>query len=144
MPHFGSVDWNNPSGLVASLTKDSVTAATGSSAAEGTDKLTYTTVRAGAYRVSVYAATRTVGTGAAQAVVGQVAHTDSVGAKAAANIAPSGVTVTALDLVNAATRLSQTMVIQATSGTTITVTMSGSGTFTTAGIYDLRIVIEAL
>lgn len=143
MSHYGSADWNNPSGLVASLTA-SVTAATGSSAAEGTDKLTYTTKRAGLYRVSVSAVVTTAGTGASQAVVGQVAYTDSIGAKTAGNIAPSGVTVTALDLTSATGRLNQSQVLEATSGSTITITMSGSGTFTSAGVYKLLVTIEAL
>lgn len=144
MPHFASADWNSPSGLVSSLSKTSVTAATGSSSTEGTDKLTYTTTRLGLYRINLYAVIRTAGTGASQAVVGQVAYTDNLGAKSAGNIAASGVTVTALDLTSATARLTQSQVIEATSGTTITVTMSGSGTFTTAGIYDLYVSIEAL
>ena len=144
MAHFASVDWNNPSGLVASLSKTSVTAATGTSAAEGTDKLTYTTVRLGVYRISAYVVIRTAGTGASQAVIAQVAYTDNLGAKTAGTIATTGVTATALDLTSATARTNQSQVIQATSGTAITVTMSGSGTFTSAGIYDLYVTIEAL
>ncbi len=144
MSHFGSSDWNNPSGLVAQLSNDAVLSATGASAVEGTDKLTYTTKRNGMYRVSVYAVVITAGTGASQAVVGRVAYTDALGAKSAGNIAPSGVTVTALDLTSATGRLNQEQVIQATSGSTITVDMNGSGTFTSAGTYALRVVIEAL
>lgn len=143
MSHFASADWNNPSGRVAELEAE-VTAATGASAAEGTDKLTYTTKRAGLYRVSVYASVETAGTGASQAVVGQVAYTDQTGAKSAGNIAPSGVTVTALDLTSATGRLNQDQVIDATEGSTITLTMNGSGTFTSAGVYNLRMLIEAL
>lgn len=142
MSHFASVNWSANYGLTASLSKTSVTAATGTSAVEGTDKLTYTAPVLGIYRISVYAVIRTAGTGASQAVVGQVAYTDNLAAKTAGDIGVSGLTVTKLDLTSATARLNQVQVIEATLGSTITVTMSGSGTFTTAGIYDLYVTIE--
>jgi hypothetical protein len=144
LSHYASATWNNPAGLVAQIQASTVTAATGTSSAEGTDKLTYTTVRAGLYRVTVYASVTTAGSGASQAVVGQVAYTDATGAKSAGDISTGGATITKLDLPTATARLSQSQVIKATSGSAITVTMSGSGTFTTAGIYSLDVVIEAL
>ena len=144
MAHFASVNWNNPVGNVASLTKASVTAATGTSSTEGTDKLTYTAERAGLYRINVYAQVVTAGTGASQAVVAQVAYTDATGAKSAADIAPSGVTVTKLDLTSGTATLKQSTVIYSNNAATITVTMSGSGTFTSAGVYGLYIIIEAV
>jgi hypothetical protein len=146
MPALGSAAGPYAYGRVASINSTSVTAATGASAAEGIDKLTYTAERAGLYRINSYVRVRTAGTGASQSVVAKVAYNNGA-AVAAANVLPfiGAATLTALDLTAAAgTNGMSSMVIFADVSTAITVNLTGSGTFTTAAIIDVYFSIEAI
>jgi len=146
MPALGAVAGAYQYGRVASLNKQSVTAATGASAVEGTDKLTYNVERDGMYRVSSYLRLRTAGTGASQSVVARVAYNNGT-AVSAANILPfiGAGTLTAFDLTGSAGLAAMSSeTIFAAAGTDIVVNLNGSGTFTTAAVIDVYFVIEAI
>jgi hypothetical protein len=150
MSHFASTNWNNPSGVVAymSTLATAMQTATGSTSTEGTNKLSYTTVRAGMYRVSSYVRVSTASNAATSHTgVVQVAYNNGT-AITAANIQLNGVTATAttnLKSTAGTTVLAQSSVIYAASATSIAITVSEtvSGAVT-AGAYDLTFVIEAV
>lgn len=122
MSHFGSADWNNPSGLVAQLTglKSLVgTVGTRNGSTEGTDLLSYTTKRAGLYKVVAYLRANVASDGGTHTAAAHVVYNNG-SAIAQATIGISGVTPGTLDVKGAAgTHLKQEAVIYAAAGTVI-------------------------
>lgn len=154
MSHFASGAWNNPSGLVAQLSVDGNVAleATASTSTEGTNKLTYTTVRGGMYLVCSYLRVR-VASDAATSHTGVVNvafnNGSAISATGLKNLGGTGVTIGTIDLKGTAgtTHLAQSGVMFCAEGTTITLTVSEAITGAkTAGVgtYDIDFVIIAL
>lgn len=152
MTHFASGDWNNPSGLVASLVKaaNAVKTATGSTSTEGTNQLTYTTKRAGLYavyafiRVSTASDAATSHTGVVNVAFNSGSAISATGLK---NLGGTGVTIGTVNLKGTAgtTHLAQSGVIKCANATDIVLTVSEtvSGAVT-AGAYDIDFAIHAL
>lgn len=154
MSHFGSPDWNNPSGLVAQLSVDGNVAleATASTSTEGTNKLTYTCARTGLYEVMSYLRVR-VASDAATSHTGVVTvafnNGSAISATGLKNLGGTGVTIGTIDLKGTAgtTHLAQAGVISCVAGTTITLVISEtvSGTKTAGvGTYDIDFAIKAI
>jgi hypothetical protein len=147
MPALGSATGPPAqSGRVASLYATGVTAATGASSTEGTNQLTYTCEKTGAYRVISYLRVNTAGTGASQSVVAKAAYNNG-STVAAANILPfiGAGTLTAFDLTAAAgTNAMAEQVVFGAVDTNIVINLTGSGTFTTAALIDIYFAIEAI
>jgi len=150
MAHFGSGDWNNPSGLVAQLSKTSLSVisagGTHNGAVEGSSLLTYVTKRAGLYRLSGYLRVRTASDGGTHTGAMHATYNNG-SAIAQATIGVSGLTPGTLDLKGAAgTNLRQESVVFAASGTTITMLLQDivGASDAAAGAVDLFFIIEAL
>ncbi len=119
-------------------------AATNSTSTEGTDKLTFTTLTAGLYRVNTSIRIRTASTAATSHVVAaQVAYTRGA-AVGAADINNLAAAVTDVDAKTGNTVLHQTQVISADAATAITLTILHTVSGTGTGTYDLIMLIEKL
>ena len=145
MPSFINETGPYDPGTLQAPSANSVVAATGASAAEGVDKLTFKVPRTGLYRVIANIVVTTAGTGASQSVAPRVTYNNG-SAIAAANIIPfPGAAPTAFDLtaaVGAANSYgSREQVIYAIAGTNIVLDLNGSGTFTTAAVMTVTFTI---
>lgn len=150
MSHFGSADWNNPSGLVASLASPTTTLqleATASTSIEGTDKLTYRAVRTGMYRVSAtMKVTEASDAATSHTLVAQVAYNDG-SAISAENISLDGVTAGTANGKTLNANFAQSTMIRAVTGTDIVITVLNTVVGAkTAGVgeYALLFAIEAV
>lgn len=149
MSHFASTNWNNPTGLVASLSKaaNAVRTTTGVTATEGTNQLTYTTVRAGLYRVSAYLRVSTASDANTSHTLASFASYNNGTAITGATIGTSGVTPGTANAKGTAgtTVLHQNATVYCANATNIVmyVTETISGT-PTAGAYDIHFTIEAV
>lgn len=146
MSEFGSIYWPKQYGPVASLSTDgaSMLASTASTSTEGTDKLTFTTLEKGLYRVSTSIRIRSASTaGTSHVVAAQVAYTRGA-AVSAADINNLAAAVTDADAKTLNNTLHQSQVISADAATTITITVLHTITGTGTGTYDLIFVIEKL
>ena len=151
MAHFGSVDWHTPSGLVASLEKDGNVAleATAATSTEGTNMLTYTTVRKGLYRLSAYLRVRVASDAATSHTAAAFASYNNGTAITSATMGQSGLTPGTLSLKGTAgtSVLLQSETVLCASGTNIVMTVSEAVTGAkTAGVgtYDIYFAIEAV
>lgn len=154
MSHFASPDWNNPTGLVASLSTTGNVAleATASTSTEGTNKLTYTTKRAGTYLVTSYLRVRVASDAAtSHSGVVNVAFNNgtAISATGLKNLGGTGVTIGTIDLKGTAgtSHLAQSGIIFAANATDIVLTVSEaiSGAKTAGvGTYDIYFTISAL
>jgi hypothetical protein len=148
MSHFASGQWNNPAGLVNSVDALAQTSPPTSGTAgvrEGIDKFTFVVPRAGFYRIHTYIRVVTVGTGAGNNLIAQVAYNDG-SAVAAATILPTVGLATPTAAVNVTTagQCYQSTGIWAAAGSTITVTVLPGGTVTTTGVMDVHVTMEAV
>ena len=150
MSHYGSADWNNPSGLVASLASATTLAmqeTTGAGATEGSNLLTYTTKRTGLYRVSAYLkVTEASDAATSHAISARVAYNDGSAISVKA-IQLDGVTAGTGDGKTLNDNHAQSMVIRAVTGTDIAIstldTVTGAKT-AGVGEYAVMFAIEAV
>ena len=149
MSHFASGSWNNPCGLVASLDKlaNAVRTTTGATATEGTNQLTYTTLRTGLYRISAYLRVSTASNANTSHTLASFASYNNGTAITSASIGTSGLTPGTLNAKGTAgtSVLLQTETVYCDTGTNIVmaVTETISGT-PSAGAYDIHFAIEAV
>jgi len=148
MSHFGSVQWNNPCGLVGSLAATGVSTPPTSGTLgvrEGTDLFTFAVPRAGQYRVSSYIKVTAVGTGAGNNLIANIAYNDGA-AVASANILPTVglATPTAATNVTTAGSVYQQTTVYCAAGTNIVCGVMPGGTVTTTGTMNWYVSIEAL
>jgi len=150
MSHFGSPNWNNPSGLVAKLetTANAVLTASATTSTEGTNQLTYTAARTGLYRLSSYLRVRVAADTQTSHTAAAFASYNNGTAITSATIAQSGVTPSTVSLKGTAgtSVLLQSETVLAASGTNIVMAVSEtlSGTAPTVGTYDIYFTIEAV
>lgn len=125
MSHFGSGNWPNEFGRIAGLESAAdVTqpTATGATATEGTDKLTFRVRDTGQYLIAANIKIAVASDAATtDVVVAQVAYNDG-SAVAAASIANTGVTPGTINAKTLNAESSQMQVIKAVAGTDIVVT----------------------
>ena len=150
MSHFASANWNNPTGLVASLstTANAVKASTGTTSTEGTNQLTYTTPRTGLYRLSSYLRLRAQSTANTSHTLAAFASYNNGTAITSATIGQSGLTPGTLDAKSgtvgtAVLAQSETVYCDVSTNIVMAVSETVSGTGA-AGTYDIYFAIEAV
>jgi hypothetical protein len=156
MSHFGSPNWNNPCGVVAGLSLTGNTSQTGAAATydgavEGTDLLTYRTVRTGLYRVTA-TIRNNVASNAGTSNTFSTTITYSNGTAVAKaimqQVVAGGSTATGVDFVAGAVGATWNaqMTFMAATGTDIVLNVRQVvvGAAATLGKYDLNWAIEAI